>query len=114
MFQPKTEACQQILDLPEEGKYIIHMDGMSFLLCISSTVGDEGACKIWVQGQDAITIAGDKPTAPYNQLIFKARVMGESKIEVLSHIGYGGIRRGTEIYFLNRLLRDGVREWVEF
>ncbi len=67
---------------------------------------------MWIQGRDAIKVDDSGPIEPYNQLIYKARVLdSEKKVNLIERNGYASIKRGEEIEFLQKLLIEGEQDW---
>lgn len=108
-----ADITQRILDkMPSEGQCLISLGNQTFLLSISSSVGEEGACKLWIQGRDGIKVDDCGPVEPFNQLIFRARVLDSpSQVELIERHGYSSIDRGEEIDFLRILLAEGEQNW---
>lgn len=111
--ESQTKIAEAVLDMPLRGQCIISLDGQSFLLSISSSVGEKDLYKIWVQDPVAIKVDDSGPVEPYNQLIFRGNDISNTKIVLDEKHGYEEIEKGTELEFLGHLLSDGYQSWIE-
>lgn len=101
-------------EMPSRGQCLITLDNQRYLLNISANVGEPGACKLWIQGSGAIKVDEYGPIEPFDQLVFKARVLDSSEsITLDERHGYSDIERGKEMEFLKRLLTEGEQDWFD-
>lgn len=97
-----------VLDLPPTGQCIVQFWDQSFLMSVSFGVVTPEKCRIWFQGLDAI-----QPEEPQEVNWMCLSVNTLTKQHVLEfHHGYLQIRKGHEFAFLEKILKEGEREWI--